>query len=114
VELRSLLGRFLFTGDDVFKKIKMLSGGERARVSLAQMLLLKGNLLVLDEPTNHLDIPTVEALEEVLSDYDGTLLFVSHDRSFIDAVANTIWMVENGTIKQFYGNYSEYMAKRAA
>jgi ATP-binding cassette subfamily F protein 3 len=114
VELRSLLGRFLFTGDDVFKKIKMLSGGERARVSLAQMLLLKGNLLVLDEPTNHLDIPTVEALEEVLGDYDGTLLFVSHDRSFIDAVANTIWMVENGTIKQFYGNYSEYMAKRAA
>lgn len=114
LELRNLLGRFLFSGDDVFKQIKTLSGGERARVALAQMLLLKGNLLVLDEPTNHLDIPTVEVLEEVLGDYDGTMLFVSHDRSFIDAVANTIWMVENGTIKQFYGNYSEYVAKRAA
>lgn len=114
VELRGLLGRFLFSGDDVFKKVGSLSGGERSRVALAQLMLLKGNLLILDEPTNHLDIDTVQALEDVLSDYDGTLLFVSHDRSFIDNVADTLWIAENGTIEAFLGTYSEYNLKRAA
>jgi ATP-binding cassette subfamily F protein 3 len=107
-EARTLLGRFLFSGDDVYKRVGDLSGGERSRVALAQLTLMGGNLLVLDEPTNHLDIGAREALEVVLNEYNGTILFVSHDRYFIDAVADTIWMVENGSIQAFYGTYSEY------
>ena len=114
IEARTLLGRFLFSGDDVFKRVGDLSGGERSRVALAQLTVLGGNLLVLDEPTNHLDIGAVEALEEVLHSYNGTLLFVSHDRSFIDAVADTIWMVQDGSIEVFSGTYSEYVAARTA
>jgi ATP-binding cassette subfamily F protein 3 len=109
-QIRTLLGRFLFSGDDVFKRVGDLSGGERGRVALAQLMLLGGNLLVLDEPTNHLDIDAREALESVLNDYNGSILFVSHDRYFIDAVADTIWAVDNGTITAFDGTYSEYMA----
>ncbi len=108
--VRTLLGRFLFSGDDVFKRVGDLSGGERSRVALAQLTLMKGNLLVLDEPTNHLDIDAREALEGVLNEYNGTILFVSHDRYFIDAVADTIWMVRDGTIQPFNGTYSEYTA----
>jgi ATP-binding cassette subfamily F protein 3 len=108
VEARTLLGRFLFSGDDVYKHINELSGGERSRVALAQLTLLQGNLLVLDEPTNHLDINAREALETVLNEYSGSILFVSHDRYFIDAVADTLWLVEQGTIKQFDGNYTDY------
>ncbi|MFN8566606.1 MAG: ABC-F family ATP-binding cassette domain-containing protein [Kouleothrix sp.] len=107
-EARTLLGRFLFSGDDVFKHVGDLSGGERSRVALAQLTLMAGNLLVLDEPTNHLDINAREALELVLNEYNGSILFVSHDRYFIDAVADTIWMVGEGTIKPFNGNYSEF------
>jgi ATP-binding cassette subfamily F protein 3 len=107
---RTLLGRFLFSGDDVFKRVGDLSGGERSRVALAQLTLMKGNLLVLDEPTNHLDIDAREALEGVLNEYNGTILFVSHDRYFIDALADTIWMVHDGTIEAFDGTYSEYTA----
>jgi ATP-binding cassette subfamily F protein 3 len=107
-EARTFLGRFLFSGDDVFKRIGDLSGGERGRVALAQLTLIGGNLLILDEPTNHLDIGAREALEDVLNEYDGTLLFVSHDRYFIDAVADTLWIVDEGKITVFDGNYSEY------
>jgi ATP-binding cassette, subfamily F, member 3 len=110
-EARTLLGRFLFSGDDVYKRVGDLSGGERSRVALAQLTLMGGNLLVLDEPTNHLDIGAREALEVVLNEYNGSILFVSHDRYFIDAVADTIWMVENGSIEAFYGTYSEYAAR---
>lgn len=113
-EARTLLGRFLFSGDDVYKRIADLSGGERGRVALAQLMLIGGNFLVLDEPTNHLDIDVREALETVLNEYDGTVLFVSHDRYFIDAVADTIWMVRDGVIEVFDGTYSEYVAARDA
>ncbi len=111
---RNLLARFLFTGDDVFKRIADLSGGERSRVALAQLTLQPGNLLLLDEPTNHLDIDAREALEAVLKEYNGSLLFVSHDRYFIDALADKLWIVEQGRIKQFIGNYSEYIAAKSA
>jgi ATP-binding cassette subfamily F protein 3 len=111
-EIRNLLARFLFSGDDVFKRVGDLSGGERSRVALAQLTVLGGNLLVLDEPTNHLDIDAREALEGVLNEYNGTLLFVSHDRYFIDAVADTIWMVTDETVQVFDGNYTEYAEVR--
>jgi ATP-binding cassette subfamily F protein 3 len=113
-EARTLLGRFLFSGDDVYKRVGDLSGGERSRVALAQLTLMGGNLLILDEPTNHLDIGAREALEGVLNEYNGSILFVSHDRYFIDAVADTIWMVRDGTIEAFDGTYSEYAAYREA
>jgi ATP-binding cassette, subfamily F, member 3 len=109
-QARTLLGRFLFSGDDVFKQVGDLSGGERSRVALAQLTLMGGNLLVLDEPTNHLDIGAREALETVLNEYSGSILFVSHDRYFIDAVADSIWMVCDGGIQVFDGTYSEYAA----
>lgn len=113
-EVRNLLGRFLFSGDDVYKQVGDLSGGERSRVALAQLVLLGGNLLVLDEPTNHLDIGAREALETVLNEYEGTVLFVSHDRYFVDAVADTIWMARDGRVETFDGAYSEYVAARDA
>jgi ATP-binding cassette, subfamily F, member 3 len=113
-EARNLLARFLFSGDDIFKQVGDLSGGERSRVALAQLTLLGGNLLVLDEPTNHLDIDAREALESVLNEYNGTILFVSHDRYFVDAVADTIWMVEDGTVHTFNGTYTEYADARDA
>jgi ATP-binding cassette, subfamily F, member 3 len=113
-DARTLLGRFLFSGDDVFKRVGDLSGGERSRVALAQLTLMGGNLLVLDEPTNHLDINAREALEVVLNEYNGTILFVSHDRYFIDAVADTLWIVADGTIEYFDGTYSEYAAFQEA
>ncbi|HKD76504.1 MAG TPA: ATP-binding cassette domain-containing protein, partial [Ktedonobacterales bacterium] len=105
---RTFLGRFQFRGDDVFKPVGVLSGGERARVALAKLTLMGANFLVLDEPTNHLDLPARQFLEAVLADYDGTLIFVSHDRYFIDAVANRVWIVENGTLRDVEGNYTSY------
>lgn len=111
---RTLLGRFLFSGDDVFKRIGDLSGGERSRVALAQLTLLPGNLLILDEPTNHLDIGAREALEAVLKEYPGAILFVSHDRYFIDALADKIWHVEQGHIREYLGGYSDFVAAREA
>src|SRR5487761_2663201 len=110
---RGYLGRFLFTGDDVFKLVESLSGGERSRLALAKLTLQGANALVLDEPTNHLDLPAREALEGILRDYDGTLIFVSHDRYFVDALADTIWSLDDGTVTVYEGNYSRYRASRA-
>ncbi len=109
LELRQLLGCFLFSGDDVFKKIKVLSGGEKARVALAKTIAMKGNFLMLDEPTNHLDMQSVEMLVEALNKYQGTYILVSHDRYFISKTANKIWSIEEGKIKEFIGSYDEWV-----
>lgn len=109
LELRQLLGCFLFSGDDVFKKIKVLSGGEKARVALAKTIAMKGNFLMLDEPTNHLDLQSVDMLSEALNCYKGTYILVSHDRYFISKTANKIWSIEDGVIKEFIGTYDEWM-----
>ena len=108
-ELRNLLGCFLFGGEEVEKKIKVLSGGEKARVALAKTIVGKANFLILDEPTNHLDIHSVELLVEALNKYKGSLILVSHDRYFISKVANKIWEIENLKIKEFAGGYEEYV-----
>jgi len=107
-ELRSILGSFLFTGDDVFKKIKVLSGGEKSRVALAKALTADANFLILDEPTNHLDIASVNILIQALQQFEGTLIVVSHDRYFLDNVANKIWFIEDKKIKVYPGTYAEY------
>ena len=112
-QARTLLGRFLFSGDDVFKKIGDLSGGERSRVALAKLTLADANFLLLDEPTNHLDLGAREALEDVLTDYRGTLLFVSHDRAFIDALATQVWVLDLGRLEAFDGNYTDYQEELA-
>jgi ATP-binding cassette subfamily F protein 3 len=109
-ELRNLLGCFLFGGDEVDKKIKVLSGGEKARVALAKTITSKANFLLLDEPTNHLDIHSVELLVEALKKYEGTLILVSHDRYFVSKTANKIWEIENQQIKEFKGGYEEWVA----
>jgi ATP-binding cassette subfamily F protein 3 len=108
LELRQLLGCFLFSGDDVFKRIKVLSGGEKARVALAKVIAAKGNFLLLDEPTNHLDMQSVEMLIDALNKYKGTLIIVSHDRYFISKTANKIWNIEDGKINEFNGDYNEW------
>jgi ATP-binding cassette subfamily F protein 3 len=105
---RTYLGRFLFTGDDVYKNINALSGGERSRLALAVLLLEQANFLVLDEPTNHLDIHARETLEQMLTDFDGTILFVSHDRYFMDRIATKLWIVEDETVLTSLGNYTDY------
>jgi ATP-binding cassette subfamily F protein 3 len=105
---RTYLGRFLFSGDDVLKQIEGLSGGERSRLALAMLLLQQANFLILDEPTNHLDISSRETLEEMLSSFDGTVLFVSHDRFFMDRIATRIWAVEDGVVTSNLGNYTDY------
>ena len=107
-ELRGLLGCFLFTGDDVFKKIRVLSGGEKSRVALAKSLTTDANFLILDEPTNHLDIQSVNILIQALQQYEGTFIAVSHDRYFLDNVANKIWYIEDQDINQYPGTYAEY------
>src|ERR1700761_2867429 len=107
-ELRSILGSFLFTGDDVFKKIKVLSGGEKSRVALAKALTADANFLILDEPTNHLDIQSVNILIQALQQYEGTIIVVSHDRYFLDNVANKIWFIEDHKIVTYPGTYAEY------
>ena len=113
LELRQLLGCFLFSGDDVFKKIKVLSGGEKARVALAKTIAMKANFLMLDEPTNHLDMQSVEMLIEALNKYQGTFILVSHDRYFISKTANKIWVIEDGLIREFAGTYDEWMTYEA-
>jgi ATP-binding cassette subfamily F protein 3 len=110
-EVRTLLGRFLFSEDTVFKKVESLSGGEKARLALAKMLLQPANLLMLDEPTNHLDIPAKEMLEEALQNYDGTVLIVSHDRYFISQVANKIVEIRDGELRLYRGDYHYYLEK---
>ncbi|MBE6129709.1 MAG: ABC-F family ATP-binding cassette domain-containing protein [Erysipelotrichaceae bacterium] len=110
--IRSVLGQFLFSADDVFKTVDVLSGGEKVRLSFAKLLLQHSNLLILDEPTNHLDIPGKEALEEALKDFSGTLLFVSHDRYFISRLATALLVLENdGSCRYLPMTYSEYMEK---
>jgi ATP-binding cassette subfamily F protein 3 len=108
LELRSLLGAFLFSGDSVEKKIKVLSGGEKARVALAKTIASKANFLMLDEPTNHLDIHSVDLLVESLNKYEGSLILVSHDRYFISRLANKIWEIEDQKIREFKGTYAEW------
>jgi len=110
---RNLLGRFLFSNDDAFKLVSALSGGERSRLALARLTLSRANLLILDEPTNHLDIGSRETLEQVLDGYDGTMLFVSHDRYFVDRIANRIWSIEDSTIQTYIGNYTDMQRQRA-
>jgi len=107
--VRSIAGAFLFSDDDVEKKIGVLSGGERARVALARLLIKPGNLLLMDEPTNHLDLASAEALAESLEGYDGTLIFVSHNRAFIRRLATRIWNVADGTVETYPGTLDEYM-----
>jgi len=109
LELRSLLGCFLFSGDDADKKIKVLSGGEKARVALAKTILSKANFLLLDEPTNHLDIHSTELLVDALNRYQGSYILVSHDRYFISKSANKIWEIVDHEIKEFKGGYEEYV-----
>lgn len=108
-ELRTLLGCFLFSGEDVDKKIKVLSGGEKARVALAKTMVSKANFLILDEPTNHLDLLSIDLLIEALNRYQGSLILVSHDRHFISKAANRIWEIEDHEIKDFAGGYEEWM-----
>jgi ATP-binding cassette subfamily F protein 3 len=113
-EVRDYLARFLFTGDDAFKEVSVLSGGERGRLALAKLALSGANLLLLDEPTNHLDLPAQEVLQSVLSDYAGTILLVSHDRYLIDALATQIWEVDplQSELRIFDGTYSEFKQAR--
>jgi ATP-binding cassette subfamily F protein 3 len=115
-DIRNYLARFLFTGEDVFRQVSTLSGGERGRLALAKLSLMDANLLLLDEPTNHLDIPSQEILQEVLSEFKGTILLVSHDRYLIDALGTQVWDIEPGskTLRVFKGTYSEYHAQLEA
>lgn len=110
--IRSLLGRFLFIGDDIFKEVEELSGGERNRLSLLKMMLSNANFLLMDEPTNHLDIDSKEVLEEALIDYKGTLLVISHDRYFLNRVTNKILDLTKEGIKEYLGNYDYYLEKK--
>ncbi|MCD2421795.1 ATP-binding cassette domain-containing protein [Niabella pedocola] len=110
LELRALLGCFLFSGDDSDKKIRILSGGEKARVALAKTIVSKANFLMLDEPTNHLDMHSVDLLINALNRYEGTMILVSHDRHFISKAANKIWEIVDGKIKEFKGPYDEWVA----
>jgi len=111
-EMRDFLARYLFTGDDVFKQVGALSGGEQCRVALAKLTLGQPNFLVLDEPTNQLDIASQEIMEDVLGSFLGTVLFVSHDRYVIDALATEIWAIDDGRVRVYRGNYQEYVAQR--
>ncbi len=111
-DARNYLARFLFRGDDVFKPTSALSGGERSRLALARLLITEPNLLILDEPTTHLDIPSREALESMLGNYGGTLLFVSHDRRLISQLASQLWIVEDGEATLFRGNFEEWVRQR--
>jgi ATP-binding cassette subfamily F protein 3 len=106
---RSILGAFLFSGDDVDKSVSVLSGGERARVALAKLLINPGNFLLMDEPSNHLDLQSAEALTDSLTTFDGTLVFVSHNRALVRSLATTIWNIEDGTVERYEGSLDEYM-----
>ena len=105
---QNILGAFLFSGDDVLKKVSVLSGGERSRLSLARILASPASLLLLDEPTNHLDMRSCEMLAAALADYEGTLVTISHDRYFLDGIINRVWEVNAGTVKEYVGSYSDY------
>ncbi|MDD7183377.1 ABC-F family ATP-binding cassette domain-containing protein, partial [Peptostreptococcus porci] len=111
-DVRNLLGAFLFYGEDVFKEIKTLSGGERARVAILKLMLSNSNLLLLDEPTNHLDIDSKEVLEEAIENYDGTVFTISHDRYFINKIADKILVLNKDGITEYLGNYDYYLEKK--
>jgi ABC transporter len=111
-EVRTVLGRFLFRGDSVLKIVRDLSGGEKARLQLAKLMLEKNNLLVLDEPTNHLDITSKQVLEDALENYEGTIVFVSHDRYFINKIANKVLDITGDDYSIYLGNYDYYLEKR--
>lgn len=113
-DLRSILGAFLFSGEDTDKKVGVLSGGERTRLALCQLLLSPSNLLILDEPTNHLDIQSKEVLKKALIQYEGTFIIVSHDREFLDGLTNRIWDIENKTLKIHHFDVKEYLQKKMA
>ena len=110
--VRNILASFLFTNDDVFKQIKDLSGGERGRVALAKLMLSEANFLIMDEPTNHLDIASKEVLEKAINQYSGTVLYVSHDRYFINKTAHRILELTNNTVINYLGNYDYYVEKK--
>lgn len=110
--IRTVLGNFLFSGEDVLKRISSLSGGEKARVSLAKLMLAEANVLILDEPTNHLDLFSKEVLEAALLDYEGTLLFISHDRYFLNKMAERIVELKSSGTDHFLGNYDEMIEKK--
>jgi len=113
MRLRSILGSFLFKGDDVFKKVKVLSGGEKSRLALAKMLLAPANFLIMDEPTNHLDMRSKRVLQEALEEFDGTYLIVSHDRAFLDTIVNKVLEISpSGGVRTYLGNVSDYIAKK--
>ncbi len=112
VELRSLLGCFMFSGDDVFKKLGVLSGGERNRYAMAKMLVSPSNMLLLDEPTNHLDLRAKDVLLDAISNFTGTVLFVSHDRYFIDGLATRVFEVEDRRMHIYPGNYEDYLWRK--
>lgn len=112
-EIRTILGNFLFSGDDVLKPVQMLSGGEKARLALAKLMMKKANVLVLDEPTNHLDLDSKEVLEQALIEYPGTIIFVSHDRYFINRIATKIYELSTDGLVEYLGDYDYYVAKKA-
>ncbi len=113
-EARTFLGRFLFSGDDVFQTIATLSGGQRSRVALARLALRGANLLILDEPTNHLDVDSQEILQDVLRQFPGTILLVTHDRYLVEALATHVWDLRDGELRMYEGGYTAYLAQRAA
>ena len=110
--LRSILGSFLFTGDDVFKKVKVLSGGEKSRLALAKMLLSPANFLIFDEPTNHLDMSSKNILQQALQQYEGTCMIVSHDRAFLDPIVNKVLEIQPGKLRTYLGNVSYFLDKK--
>lgn len=112
-EARGFLARFLFRGEEIFEKVSSLSGGERGRLALARLLILEPNVLVLDEPTTHLDIPSREALEEMLTGFKGTILFVTHDRHLISLLANNLWIIHDGKVDTFDGTYEEWQGQNS-
>ena len=108
-EIRKICGMFLFTKDDVYKKIRVLSGGEKARVALIKVLLQGANFLLLDEPTNHLDMISIEILAQAIQQYQGTCIAVSHDRHFVNKIATKIWYIKDMVLKEYPGNYEEFV-----
>jgi ATP-binding cassette subfamily F protein 3 len=110
-DIRSILGAFLFSGEDAEKKVKVLSGGERTRLAICKLLFQEFNFLIMDEPTNHLDIQSKEILKDALKNYEGTLLLVSHDRDFLDGLSNKIWEINDGKIKTHYFGVNEFLER---
>src|SRR5699024_3763740 len=111
-EIRTILGNFLFTGDDVLNSVSTLSGGEKARLALAKLMMQRANLLILDEPTNHLDLDSKEILEAALINYPGTIIFVSHDRDFINEIATEVIEQRKDSVTTYLGNYDYYLEKK--